>query len=35
MVQLACLVFNHEKPIKIVATGGLMPTGSIQNHCFK
>lgn len=26
-IQLACLVFNHEKPIKITATGHLTETG--------
>jgi dihydrodiol dehydrogenase / D-xylose 1-dehydrogenase (NADP) len=26
-IQLACLMFNHEKPIKITCTGHLMPTG--------
>jgi len=26
-IQLACLVFNHEKPTSIVATGHLMPSG--------
>lgn len=24
---MACLLFNHEKPLKITATGHLMPTG--------
>ena len=27
MVQFVCLLFKHEKPIKIVATGGLMSSG--------
>lgn len=26
-IQLACLLFDHEKPIKITATGHLMPSG--------
>lgn len=26
-IQLACLMFNHEQPIKVSATGHLMHTG--------
>ena len=26
-IQLACLVFDHEKPIKVTAAGHLMPSG--------
>lgn len=26
-IQLACLAFNHEKPIKITASGSLLPSG--------
>lgn len=26
-IQLACWVFDHEKPLKITASGHLMPTG--------
>lgn len=31
-LQLACLVFDHEKPIKITATGHMMPSG-VEESC--
>ena len=26
-IQMACFVFDHEKPIKVTAAGHLMPSG--------
>ena len=26
-IQMACNIFNHEKPINIITTGHLMPSG--------
>lgn len=30
-IQLACWVFDHEKPLKITASGHLMPSGVDEN----